>query len=244
MAYDELLYLQDAYMKEFDATISSISDGKFVVLDKTAFYPNAGGQAYDTGILKTDDGVEYPVVYVGKCDGKISHQIDCEGRPELKEGMSVHGTIDWIRRYKLMRSHTAAHVVSAVIANDTGAQIHGNSKTPEKVRIDFNLEIFDKEYMRELIDRSNMIIAKHLDVKTYFSDKEELASNPEMMKLAKGLPDGVKEVRIVDIDGFDKQPCGGTHIKNLSEIGRLEFLKAENRGTFNRRVYFKLDDCV
>lgn len=242
MAYDELLYLHDAYQKEFDATVSSVSEGKFVLLDKTIFYPNAGGQAHDTGILKTEDGIEYPVVYVGKFDGKISHQIETEGKPTLQEGTHVHGIIDWNRRYKLMRSHTAAHVVSAVIAEDTGAQIQGNSKTMEKVRVDFNLEKFDKEYMRELIDKSNDIIAKGYDVKTYFTDKDELERNPDMMKLAKGLPDGVKEVRIVDIEGFDKQPCGGTHVKSLSEIGKLEFMKADNRGTFHRRVYFKLSD--
>jgi misacylated tRNA(Ala) deacylase len=244
MAYDDQLFLHDAYQKECDATISSISDGKFVLLDQTVFYPNAGGQAHDTGIIKTEDGTEYPVVYVGKFDGKISHQVEIGDKPPLQEGMKVHCTIDWKRRYKLMRSHTAAHVVSAVIAEDTGAQIHGNAKTTEKVRVDFNLEKFDKEYMRELIDKSNEILKKNLPVSTYFITKEELALKPEMMKLAKGLPDGVKEIRIVDIEGFDKQPCGGTHIKNLSEIGPLEFMKAENRGTFNRRVYFKIKDSL
>ncbi len=242
MPYEELLYLHDSYLKESNAIVTKVTDDKFLELDKTLFYPNAGGQANDTGVLITETGVKYPVVYVGKFSGKISHEIELGDNVPLKVGDKVHCVIDWERRYKLMRSHTAAHVVSAVIEKDTGALIHGNSKTMEKIRVDFNLETYDKEYMKTLIDKSNEIIKKHLDVKTYFTTKEDLLANPGMMKLAKGLPEGVKEVRIVDIVGFDKQPCGGTHVKNLSEIGELVFKKAENRGKNNRRVYFTLAD--
>lgn len=242
MPYDDLLYLHDSYQKECDSIVTNVTDGKFVLLDKTLFYPNAGGQANDTGTLTTEDGVVYPVVFVGKFSGAISHEIDCGDNPPLKEGDKVHCKIDWERRYKLMRSHTAAHIVSAVIEKDTGALIHGNSKTLEKIRVDFNLEKYDKEYMRDLIDKSNEVIKKNLDVKTYFTTKDDLLANPGMMKLAKGLPEGVKEVRIVDVVGFDKQPCGGTHVKNLSEIGPIIFKKAENRGKNNRRVYFTLSE--
>lgn len=242
MPYDEILYLQDSYLKEFDATVKSVSDDKFIILDKTAFYPNAGGQAFDEGVITTSDGTEYKVVFVGKFDGAISHQVENGDNTPLKEGDKVHCIIDWNRRYKLMKSHTAAHVVSGLIEKELGAKIHGNQKTLEKIRIDFNTDNFDKEYLKELILKSNDIIAKDLDVKTYFTSKDNLEKNPDMMKLAKGLPEDVKEVRIVEIDGFDKQPCGGTHVKHLGEIEKLEFLKAENRGTNNRRVYFKLAD--
>ncbi len=238
----ELLYLKDSYLKEFDATIISIKDDKYITLNKTGFYPNSGGQPHDEGVIKTPDGREYKVIFVGKFSGNVSHEIENKDLIPLKENENVHCIIDWDRRYKLMRSHTAAHVVSGVIAKELGAQIHGNQKSLEKIRIDFNTEYFDKDYLRELVQKSNEIISKKLDVKTYFTTRKEIEENPELMKLAKGIPEDVKEVRIVDIEGFDKQPCGGTHVNNLEEVGELEFIKAENRGKNNRRLYFKIKD--
>ncbi len=244
MVYDDLLYLEDSYLKEFDAEVLSVEDGKFVVLDQTAFYPNSGGQVNDEGVLCTDDGREFDVVFVAKVGNGASHEVRPKDSSQemLKQGEKVHGRIDWDRRYKLMRSHTAAHVVSGVIAHELGAKIHGNQKSVEKVRVDFDTESFDKDYLRELVDKSNEIIRKGSAVRTYFISKSEMEQEPSLTKLAKGLPDTVDEVRIVEIDGFDKQPCGGTHVQSLSEIGELEFLKAENRGKTNRRLYFKLRD--
>ncbi len=244
MVYDDLLYLEDSYMKEFDAEIVSVDDGRFVVLDQTAFYPNSGGQIHDEGTLITDDGREFDVVFVAKRDDAVSHEVKPKDPSQkiLEPGDKVHGKIDWERRHKLMRSHTAAHVVSGVIADDLGAQIYGNQKTIEKVRVDFNTENFDKEYLKELVDKSNKIIAQGNPVHTYFISKKEMDEDPSLMKLAKGLPDTVEVVRIVDIEGFDKQPCGGTHVSSLSEIGELEFMKAENRGKNHRRLYFRLKE--
>ena len=238
----ELLYLKDSYLTEFDAKVASVKDGKYVTLNKTCFYPNSGGQPHDEGTLKTKDGKEYKVIFVGKFSGDVSHEIENSDSTSLNENDEVHCTIDWDRRYKLMRSHTAAHVVSGVIAKELGAQIHGNQKSLEKIRIDFNTEQFDKDYLRELVKKSNDIISTKLNVNVYFTTKEELEKNPNLLKLAKGLPEDVGEVRIVDIEGFDKQPCGGTHVKNLEEIGELDFIKAENRGKNNRRLYFKLKE--
>ncbi len=239
---ENLLYLYDSYLKEFDAVVESVSEGKYVVLDKTAFYPNSGGQPHDEGVMTTDDGREYKVVFVGKFGDNVSHEVSSDNNPPLAQGNKVHCKIDWDRRYKFMRSHTAAHVVSGVISEELGAQIHGNQKSLEKIRIDFNTDKFDKEYLKTLVDKSNDIIKKKLDVKTYFITRDELEKTPELMKLAKGIPSSVENVRIVDIVDLDKQPCGGTHIKNLGEIGELEFMKAENRGANNRRLYFRLKD--
>ena len=238
----ELLYLEDSYLKEFDAKILNVNDGKYLTLDRTAFYPNSGGQPHDEGYIETSEGKKFKVIFVGKFSGNVSHEIELNDKEIPEPGQTVHCELNWTRRYKLMRSHTAAHIVSGVISKELGAQIHGNQKSEDKVRIDFNTEQFDKEYLRELVEKSNEIIKKELPVKTYFTEKSELERNPELMKLAKGLPDGVEKVRIVDIEGFDKQPCGGTHIKNLSEVGELEFIKAENRGKNNRRLYFRLKD--
>ncbi|HLD02417.1 MAG TPA: alanyl-tRNA editing protein, partial [Candidatus Nanoarchaeia archaeon] len=142
----DALYLNDSYLKEFDATIESVTDGKYVVLDRTAFYPKGGGQDCDTGeIIK--DGKEYEVVFVGKFDGKISHEV--KNAAELKEGDKVKGLIDWERRHKLMRCHTAEHVLSAIVEKDHHALVTGNELTVEKCRSDYNLETFDREKIDE-----------------------------------------------------------------------------------------------
>jgi len=232
----ETLYLNDCYLKEFEATIESVKDNKYVVLDKTAFYPNSGGQPYDTGVF-IRHGEEFPVVYVGKFGDVISHEVS---KPGLKSGDKVTGKIDWDRRYILMRYHTAAHLLSEVIHKEIGARITGNQLNTDKGRIDFDLENYDRDKLIEYIAQANEIIQKELPVKTYFLEREEAFKNPDLFSLKNVLPPEVKELRIVEIEGFDTKACGGTHVKNIKEIGKIEFLKAENKGKNNRRLYFKL----
>ncbi len=232
----QALYMEDSYLKEFTTKVKSVKDGKFIVLEQTAFYPNGGGQPFDTGILKKGDE-EFKVVFVGKFSGEISHEVDREG---LQPGDEVTGIIDWDRRYKLMRMHSAAHVMSAVLYKETGALITGNQLDLEKTRIDFNLESFDREKLIEYVQKSNEIIKKNLPINVKFMPRAEAEKDPALQKLAKGLPEGVQTIRIIEIESFDQQADGGTHVKNTSEIGELEFLKAENKGAQRRRVYFKL----
>ncbi|UCC91809.1 MAG: alanyl-tRNA editing protein [Candidatus Aenigmatarchaeota archaeon] len=236
----DALYMDDSYTKEFEAKVESVTKGGenkfFVVLDKTAFYPNSGGQPHDTGKF-VKEGVEYPVVYVGKFSGKISHEVSKEG---LKEGDVVKGAIEWERRYALMRMHTAAHIISEVFHRDSGAFITGNQLDFEKSRIDFSLEDFDREKMTEYFAKANEIVGKDLNVKTYSLPREEAMKIENITKLANVLPPDVKELRIVEIEGFDIQADGGTHVKSTKEIGKIEFIKAENKGKNNRRVYFKV----
>jgi misacylated tRNA(Ala) deacylase len=231
------LYLKDSYQKEFDATVESVKEGKFIVLDNTLFYSNSGGQPHDTGTLTTPNGVTYKVVYVGKFGGKISHEVDKEG---LKPGDKVHGVLDWQRRYTFMRMHTAAHLLSAIIYKKTGALITGNQLGEEKSRIDFSLEEFDRDILMQLQNEANQMIEEKLLVNTKIIPRKELETSAGLPKLAMGLPESVKEVRLVEIPGLDVQPCGGTHVKTLAEIGKIEILKAENKGKNNRRVYFKV----
>ena len=230
------LYLDDSYLKEFEAKVVSVKDGKYVVLDKTVFYPNSGGQPYDAGVfIRKSDNKEFKVVYVGKFSGEISHEIGGDG---LMVGDDIIGRIDWDRRYKLMRMHTACHVLAGIIHKETGAMITGNQLDIEKSRIDFSLENFNKEEMANYIQKSNEIIAKNLGIKVYYLDKNQNAE--EFLKLAKGLPPDLERIRIVEIEDFDKQPDGGTHVKNTSEIGNLELIKCDNKGANFRRVYFRL----
>ena len=232
-------YLEDSYRKEHEARIISVKDSKFVVLDSTIFYPNSGGQPHDVGkIVSIEEGTTYPVVYVGKFDSLVSHEIETDCC-DLKEGGLVRCVLDWDRRYKLMRSHTAAHLLSAIINSRTGALITGNQLDIEKVRIDFSLENFDRDEMRGFVDYANEIIKQDLPVRHYYISRED-AEREGVSLLAKGLPPDLTELRIVEIEGIDRQADGGTHVKLLSEIGGIELLKLENKGKKNRRIYFKL----
>ncbi|MCD4666227.1 alanyl-tRNA editing protein [archaeon] len=235
---DEVEYLKDSYKKEFETKVKKVKD-KFVVLENTIFYPNSGGQPHDEGKIIRDSD-EFKVVYVGKFDGEISHEVDKEG---LKEGDEVKLVLDWERRYKLMRSHTAAHLVSAIFHNEAGAKITGNQLNLDKTRIDFSLDEFDKEKIIEYIEKCNEYIEKDLKVTDSYMSREEVEKNPDLVKLAKGLPEGIKELRMLEIEGLDKQPDGGTHVKSLKEIGKIVFVKADNKGAKNRRVYFSLEDA-
>jgi misacylated tRNA(Ala) deacylase len=234
----EALYLHNSYMREFHATVTAIRNERFIVLDKTAFYPTSGGQPHDMGkIIRESDGKEFNVQYVGKVMDSIDHDLN---EPGLKVGDKVKGIIDWQRRHKLMRSHTAAHIVSGVFSKKYNAKITGNQLDVDKIRIDFDLENFDRNIMDEVIKESNELIAKDLKIKTYEMPRAEVEKNPEMVKLAAGLPPGIDVLRIIEIVDFDRQPDGGTHVHSLHEVGPLEVIKMENKGKNNRRVYFKL----
>jgi misacylated tRNA(Ala) deacylase len=233
---EDPLYLRDCYLKEFDAEVVK-ADGKYIVLDNTAFYPQSGGQPWDEGVMVRDDGKEFRVVFVGKFSGSISHEVDQEG---LRAGDKVRCSIDWDRRYKLMKSHTAAHIISEVIHKETGAMITGNQLGVDKNRIDFSVQDFDGDKLQSYEDKANEVVRQGIELSYEYKSREEVLKDPEMTKLAKGieaLPD-VKNFRIVRIGDFDYQADGGTHVKNTSEIGGIRFVDFVNKGSKNRRVYF------
>jgi len=230
------LFLEDSYLRECDATVVSVKDGKYVVLDRTIFYPRGGGQPWDTGkIMRGDE--PFDVVYVGKFAGEISHEVDRAG---LQEGDHVHCVLNWERRYKLMRSHTAAHVFATLLCNGTGALITGNQLEEDKVRFDFSLEEYDREILSTYIDRTNELLGEDTPVKWYELPKEEALKIPGVIKMAEALPPDIPRLRIVEIVGVDKQADGGTHVRNLREVGQIRILKTQNKGKNNRRVYFTL----
>jgi Ser-tRNA(Ala) deacylase AlaX len=231
----ELLYMKDSYLKEFDATVISV-DGNFIELDKTAFYPFGGGVPNDTGKLICN-GSEFLVKNVSKKFGKVLHEVDKEG---LKIGDSIKGVIDWERRYRFMRMHTAAHLLSEVFNKESGALITGNQLDLEQSRIDYDLENFNRDKINEYFRKANEIVQKDLPVKIYFMKREEAMKIPTITKLANVLPPNVPELRIVEIVGFDIQADGGTHVNSLKEIGEIQLVKIENKGKNNRRVYFAL----
>ena len=230
------LFLVDSYLREYEATIVSVKDGKYVVLDQTIFYAKGGGQPNDTGRIIKGNGV-YNVVYVGKFSGEISHEVDHVG---LQPGDKVHCVLNWERRYKLMRSHTAAHVLAALLNKGTGALITGNQLEEDHVRFDFSLEKFDRELLEAYLARANDLFGKDVAVRWYELPREEALKIPGVVKMAEAFPPDLPVLRIVEIEGVDRQADGGTHVRNLREVGKVELVKTENKGKNNRRIYFKL----
>ncbi|MEM2121177.1 MAG: alanyl-tRNA editing protein AlaXM [Candidatus Woesearchaeota archaeon] len=238
----ELLYLLNCYLKEFESKIISVreeNNNLFVVLEKTAFYPRSGGQPEDKGFLIKENN-KFFVKDVIKNDNEVIHVVEKNNGCDLKVGDLVMGEIDWQRRYYFMRCHTAAHVLSAIINKETGALITGNNIDEEKVRIDFNLENFDREKFVDYVKRANDFIREGHSVELSILKREEAFKIPDLVKLQKMLPETIREVRIVKINDLDIQACGGTHVKNTSEIGSIELLSVENKGKNNRRIYFKI----
>lgn len=231
-------YLLDCYKKEFDAVVVKVKEGVFVTLDHSYFYPTGGGQPYDMGTIYSN-GNTYKVVFVKKEEGEIVHEVSDMG---LKEGDTIHGVIDWDRRYILMRYHTAAHILSEIISHATGALITGNQLEVDKARIDFSLENYDKEKVLEYITQANKIIKEAHPIHWSLLPRKhaEEVLGEKMTSLAKGFSEEIQEVRIVDIEGFGKEACGGTHLKNTSEVGEIKFMKAENKGKGNRRIVITL----
>ena len=230
----EELFRQDAYLKQADATVTAVED-RGVRLDRSIFYPTGGGQPGDTGVLRWDGG-EAKVADTVKADGNDVLLVLAPDAPRPAVGKQVRCELDWDRRYKHMRMHTALHVVSAVIkGNVTGGQVNA-----DKSRLDFNLEgeVPTKEWVTEEI---NKILATDHPVVPQWVTDEELNSRPELVKtMSVRPPVGQGRVRLLSIEGVDLQACGGTHVARTAEIGRVECIKVENKGKMNRRFIIAL----
>jgi len=230
----EELFRQDAYLKEADASVTAVEE-RGVRLDRSIFYPTGGGQPGDTGLLRWEGG-EAKVVDSVKADGGDVLHVLAPDAPRPAVGTKVHAVLDWERRYRHMRMHTAMHVLSAVIkGNVTGGQVGA-----DKSRLDFNLEgeVPTKEWVTEEI---NKLLATDHPVDAQWITDEEMTSRPELVKtMSVRPPMGVGKVRLLKIDGVDLQACGGTHVANTSEIGRVECTKVENKGKMNRRFIISL----
>jgi Ser-tRNA(Ala) deacylase AlaX len=229
--------MDDCYLKEFSSRVSEKDENK-ISLEQTAFYPRGGGLESDTGSLTARD-TTYRVNEVRKEKGKVLHILDKPFEGEV--GDEVTGVIDWDRRYKTMKLHTGCHSLCAVLNEKTGALITGNClKVEGESRIDFNLEEMDRELMYKCAEIANEKMGEGKEVKTYYLPREEALKLPGMVKLADRLPPAVKNLRIVEIEGIDRQADGGPHVKNTSEVGTIEITKFENKGKRNRRLYFVL----
>jgi misacylated tRNA(Ala) deacylase len=226
----EKLYWLDMYMKEFEAKVTAV-DGAKVLLDRTAFNPRGGGLVSDTGTL---GGAR--VAEVVKEGDDIFHLM--QGPVGFAVGDTVQGVLDWDRRHRIMRMHTSAHILSAVVHRETGALITGNQISPDESRVDFNLADFDRGKIQSFVDGVNQAVSRGLDVRTFFMKREEALATPGFVKLANAMPPNLNELRIVQIGDVDTQADGGVHVANTREIGKVSVVKAENKGKDNRRLYF------
>ena len=235
----ELLCLSDGYLRECDAVVVSAS-GKEIILDRTVFYPRGGGQPGDRGFLHPASGSPLRVLDVFKKEGKVVHQLEAES--PLGPGDRVKCVIDWERRYRLMRMHTAAHVLGAVMHGEFGILISGNQLEENQARFDFNFPQFDKEKFELAVGKANEALSRGIGLRVYSLPREEAMRIPGVVKLAGVLPPSISVLRIVEIPGVDIQADGGTHVRNTSEIGKIILIKLENKGKENRRIYFSLSE--
>ena len=233
----KLLYLYDSYLREFEAKVESVS-GNMVVLDQSAFHPLTGGVGCDMGWLAKDDARFRVVrVEIDRATKEVSHVIESEVSG-LSQGDGVKGEIDWDRRYCLMRLHTAAHLIAAVMYRDYSALITGGQVDVDQAKLDFNLPRTDREVFEDAVKKANEEEAKRVELKIYFLSREEALKVPGVIKLAERMPPEEQELRIVEIPGIDLQADGGPHVKNTGEMGQIQLLRIENKGKNQRRIYF------
>ncbi|MFW9960089.1 MAG: alanyl-tRNA editing protein [Candidatus Thorarchaeota archaeon] len=236
----ELLHMKDNYLRAFDARVLS-SGPNYVVLDRTAFYPEGGGQSSDKGSL-SDGSRNVPVISVRKEEGEIRHNLD---GGSFATGTSIHGEIDWSSRYECMRFHSAQHILSRYLQVNYGVETVGNNITPGESRADYSpLESFDDEMKRKVEAGVNAIIQENIDVEIKFMPRNEAISFLEergyQTRYLEMVPTSVKEFRVLIIGDYDVASCAGTHVANTREIGRIQIGKSKNVGAGKRRIYFRL----
>ena len=236
----ELLFLNDAYVSEFDAVVTAVADDGGVALDRTAFYIGGGGQPCDVGTLTdTATGAQYQVTRAGRSGGAIVHTIDGNARPAV--GAALHGAIDWERRYLLMRTHTALHILCGVVWRDYGALVTGGDMRPGTARMDFELENMSAEFAEEVEARINAEVAEARVIDVGSMTRGEADAHPDLIRTKINLlPAAITEVRTIDITGLDLQADGGTHVHNTREVGRINVVGHESKGRINKRLRIAL----
>jgi len=229
------LYWADAYQWEFGATVLAHAEGWYA-LSATAFYPGGGGQPADTGALKSAAG-EDTVTSVRSAEGLIWHRTTLS----LATGDGVTGQVDWPRRYQLMNNHTLLHIVNTVMLDMHGARITGADIGVAQARIDFDVEAALRESSAAVEAAVNAVIARSLALEAAFVPEDELTRNPRLVRTLEVAPPVENgRVRTLQIEGFDTQACGGTHVHNTSELGRCRVTRVDNKGRRNKRLYVTL----
>ena len=234
----ELLYYSESYLKQFEATVTDVVAGG-VVLNRTAFYVGGGGQPADSGVL-TVDSREYSVTGIKRVEGQFVHLISGE---LPSQSSIVKGQIDWERRYLLMRTHSALHILCGVVWRDYGARVTGGDMKPGEGRMDFEFESFSAVFVDELEAKVNAEVEKHREIRINHLSREEADQEPDLIRTKVNLlPSDIQEIRTIDIDGLDLQADGGTHVANTQEVGTIQVVGHESKGRINKRIRIALED--
>lgn len=237
----ELLYQTDSYIREFDANITAVFETeRAVVLDRTAFYPGGGGQPCDLGTLSVE-GRAYPVEKVKRQGDEVMHFLGGD-LPLPAVGAAARGSLDWERRYALMRTHTALHVLCGTIFRDYAALVTGGDMQPGKGRLDFEFETMRGELVREIEAAINKEVAEGREIRVQILPREEAFQIPDLIRTKINLlPEGITQVRTVEIVGLDLQADGGTHVRNTREVGPIRIVDYKSKGAINKRIYIEIE---
>lgn len=263
----DLLYYDDAYLREFTATITAVDtrdDAVRIALDRTAFYPGGGGQPHDAGWLVLGDQ-RLHIERVKKQGAQIWHTLaDAAlgsqdltagspllaggllsgtdgGEPLIREGARVQCELDWARRYKLMRTHTAMHILCGVVWRGYGASVTGGNMEPGQSRMDFEFESLSRDLIGEIEEKCNAEVAAAREVRTQILPREEAFQIPDLIRTKINLlPENIQEVRTVEIVGLDLQADGDTHVHNTREVGGMQVVDYKSKSKINKRIYIEL----
>ena len=234
----ERLDQSDSYLREFDAVVVEVDrENNAIALDRSAFYPGGGGQPHDLGTLETSAGA-VSVVRVKAGGDTVWHSLD---GPPPDEGAAIRGVLDWDRRYRLMRTHTAMHILCGVVWRDYAAQVTGGNMEPLRGHLDFEFETLRHELVGEIEAKIVAEVSAARDVRVRTLLRAEAFKIPDLIRTRINLlPDGIQQVRTVEIVGLDLQADGGTHVANTREVGAVRVAKYKSKGKINKRIYLEL----
>lgn len=235
-----LLYQVDSYLKETSAVVLAVDEeNRSVLLDQTVFFPGGGGQQHDTGTLSWGE-LTCPVTRAKKSPEGLWHFLESEkGLPAA--GQRVNVCLNWERRYQNMRTHTAMHILCGVVFRDYGALVTGGDMEPLKGRMDFEFESMTRDLVEKIEEAVNAEVANAREVRTQIHSREAAFQIPDLIRTKINLlPEGINEVRTVEIVGLDLQADGGTHVHNTAEVGRMKIPDYKSKGKINKRIYVEL----
>jgi misacylated tRNA(Ala) deacylase len=242
----EQLCYSDAYARSVVARVRSVDAGDTVrlVLDRTVFYPGGGGQPPDRGVLlRTGDGRSWTVAAARKMGGEIVHELESSDADPPAEGDELQVDLDWTRRLQLMRTHTALHALCGVVWRDYGALVTGGNMEPGSGRMDFEFERMSGDLVDEIEHKVNDELARGREVKVAVLPRDEAFAIPDLIRTKVNLlPEGIEEIRTIEIVGLDLQADGGTHVSNTNEVGRIRVTGYESKGRINKRIRIALAD--
>lgn len=236
----KLLYHDDSFMFESMATVMAV-EGDEIALDATIFYPGGGGQLPDHGLMTWGHTRQAGnLIALNKRNDVVWHTLDCQ--PPLV-GTEVKCTIDWDFRYRMMRTHTALHILCGTIWREFGVQVTGGQMYPDRARMDFAMEDLNKERLAFIEEKINEAVQADYPVRVYTLPREKAFAIPDLIRTKINLlPPEMQDIRIVEIVGLDLQADGGTHVRHTKEVGGIRITKTENKGRINKRLEIQLRD--